>query len=152
MIYKLRLDGLSLQVPGEGVPMSRLASAFLAVFAIASAVGCASVPADKYARDLDAIKRYASELERQNQELMAQNESLNRQVDHTVLTRTTDELYGQLARQLQSALDALGTGESSGMHFNSKTGAWEMGTDLLFESGSDKISAQGKEILKKFAD
>jgi flagellar motor protein MotB len=38
------------------------------------------------------------------------------------------------------------------MSFNTKTGAWEMGTDLLFESGSDKISAGGNEILKKFAD
>jgi flagellar motor protein MotB len=132
--------------------MSRLASAFVAVFAIASAVGCASVPADKYARDLDAIKRYAAELERQNQDLLAQNESLNRQVDHTVLAKTTDELYGQLARQLQSALDALKTGEGGDMRFNPRTGAWEMGTDLLFESGSDKISAQGKEILKKFAE
>lgn len=131
--------------------MSRLASAFIAVFAIASAVGCASVPADKYARDLDAIKRYAAELERQNQELMTQNESLNRQVDHTVLAKTTDELYGQLARQLQSALDALGNGDGD-MRFNPRTGAWEMGTDLLFESGKDAISAQGKEILKKFAD
>jgi flagellar motor protein MotB len=38
------------------------------------------------------------------------------------------------------------------MSFNPRTGAWEMGTDLLFESGSAKVSAQGKEILKKFAD
>ena len=131
----------------------RLPSVLALIVAVSAGIGCASVPAEKYHRDLDAVKRYAAELERQNNDLLAQNESLNRQVDHTVLAKTTDELYGQLARQLQTALDSLRSGDTSGtMFYNPKTGAWEMGTDLLFESGSDKISAQGKEILKKFAD
>jgi flagellar motor protein MotB len=130
----------------------RLPSILVVVFAAASAVGCATVSSEKYARDIAALKDFNDTLVRRNQELESQNEALSRISDETALVRTTDELYGQLARQLQTALNALRNGDSEGMAFNPKTGAWEMGTDLLFDSGSDKISAKGSEILKKFAD
>jgi flagellar motor protein MotB len=130
----------------------RLSSVVALAVAAASFTGCATVTAEKYARDMDALRRYNEQLERQNQELLTQNQAVGRQLDDNVLARTTDELYGQLARQLQSALDSIRSGDSGGMSFNPRTGAWEMGTDLLFESGSAKVSAQGKEILKKFAD
>ncbi len=130
----------------------RLPSILVVVFAAASAVGCATVSSEKYARDIAALKDFNDTLVRRNQELESQNEALSRISDETALVRTTDELYGQLARQLQTALNALRNGDSEGMAFNPKTGAWEMGTDLLFDSGSDKISVKGSEILKKFAD
>jgi flagellar motor protein MotB len=130
----------------------RLSSLLALVVAASSAVGCASVSAEKYARDIAAQRDYIESLERRNLALESANDGLSRQVDDVTLAKTTDELYGQLARQLQTALESLGNGDKSGMHFNSKTGAWEMGTDLLFESGSAKLSAQGQSILKKFAD
>ncbi len=130
----------------------RLASVLSLAVAASSAIGCATVSAEKYARDIAALRDYNDTLVRRNQALEAANEGINRQLDDQTLARTTDELYGQLARQLQAALDALRNGDGSGMAYNPKTGAWEMGTDLLFDSGSDKISAQGSEILKKFAD
>jgi flagellar motor protein MotB len=130
----------------------RLSSMLALAIAASTAIGCASVPAEKYARDIQALRDYNDALVRQNEELLTQNESLNRRVDDTEIARTSDELYSQLARQLQTALESLRHGDPGGMTFNTKTGAWEMGTDLLFESGSAKISAQGHEILKKFAD
>jgi flagellar motor protein MotB len=130
----------------------RLPSVLALAFAASSAVGCASVSAEKYARDLAAQRDYIETLERRNMALESANDGLSRQVDDTVLARTTDELYSQLARQLQTALEGLRNGDPSGMHFNAKTGAWEMGTDLLFESGKATVSSGGKEILKKFAD
>lgn len=131
----------------------RLPSIIALAVAASTAIGCASVPAEKYARDMQALRDYNDALLRQNEELLSQNESLNRRVDDTVIARTSDELYSQLARQLQTALESLRNGDPGGsMTFNPKTGAWEMGTDLLFESGSAKISTQGNEILKKFAD
>lgn len=130
----------------------RLMSAVVIVVSAAAATGCATVSADKYARDIAALQGYNDTLERRNQELEAQNQAVSRQLDDHTLARTSDELYGQLARQLQAALDALKNGEGEGMAFNPKTGAWEMGTDLLFDSGSNKISPKGNEILKKFAD
>jgi len=130
----------------------RLSSMFALVVAASSAIGCASVSAEKYARDIAAQRDYIESLERRNLALESANDGLSRQVDDVTLAKTTDELYGQLARQLQTALESLRNGDTSGMKFNSKTGAWEMGTDLLFESGSAKISAQGQAILKKFAD
>lgn len=123
------------------------------VLALAAIVGgCSTVSADKYARDMGAQKEYISELEKRNQELESQNQAATRQLDDATLARTSDELYGQIARQLQAALASLRNGETEGMAYNSRTGAWEMGTDLLFESGSAKVSAKGSEILKKFAD
>ena len=130
----------------------RLPSALALVVAVSSAVGCASVSAEKYARDIAAQRDYIESLERRNLALESANDGLSRQVDDVTLAKTTDELYSQLARQLQAALESLGSGNKSDMHFNPKTGAWEMGTDLLFESGSAKLSAQGQSILKKFAD
>jgi flagellar motor protein MotB len=124
----------------------------LAVAAASFTSGCATVTAEKYARDMDALRKYNEALVQQNQALLSQNEGMGRQLDDTVLARTSDELYGQLARQLQTALDTLRNGDASGMSFNPRTGAWEMGTDLLFESGSARVSTQGKEILKRFAD
>ena len=111
----------------------------LAVAAASFSTGCATVTAEKYARDMDALRRYNEQLVQQNQALLSQNEGMGRQLDDTVLARTSDELYSQLARQLQTALDSLRNGETGGMTFNPRTGAWEMGTDLLFESGSAKV-------------
>jgi len=139
-----------LRMPGEGVLMSVRIFTVLALAAIVG--GCSTVSADKYARDMGAQKEYIGELEKRNQELESQNQAANRQLDDATLARTSDELYGQIARQLEAALASLRNGETDGMKYNSKTGAWEMGTDLLFDSGSDKISAKGGEILKKFAD
>jgi len=130
----------------------RLRSMLALAVAAAAATGCATVPAEQYARDIALLKDYNATLERRNLELESQNQSLNRQFDDHTLARTTDELYGALARQLQAALDGLRNGDSDGMAFNPKTGAWEMGTDLLFDSGSANVSAKGKEILKKFAE
>jgi flagellar motor protein MotB len=124
--------------------------ALAAVAAVGS--GCATVAADKHDREVRALKEYADSLERRNLELEAQNQSIHRRLDDATLARTTDELYGQIARQLQAALAALRNGETDGMSYNPKTGAWEMGTDLLFDSGSANVSAKGKEILKKFAE
>jgi len=157
MIYKLRLVQLRVELRGlftrEGVAMSvRLSSILALAVAASSAIGCATVSSEKYFRDMAALKAYNETLERQNLALMTQNEAVSRQLDDQQLVRTSDELYGQLARQLQAALKDLQNGEGGGMSYNSKTGAWEMGTDLLFESGSDKISAGGNDILKKFAD
>jgi len=123
------------------------------VLALAAVVGgCSTVSGDKYARDIGAQKEYISELERRNSELESQNQGISRQLDDATLARTSDELYGQIARQLQAALAGLRNGDTDGMSYNPKTGAWEMGTDLLFDSGSDKVSSKGSEILKKFAD
>ncbi|HEU4338705.1 MAG TPA: OmpA family protein [Planctomycetota bacterium] len=130
----------------------RLSSILALAVAASSAIGCATVSSEKYARDIAALRDYNDTLVRRNQALEAQNEGMGRQLDDVTLARTTDELYSQLARQLQTALDSLRNGETGGMNYNAKTGAWEMGTDLLFDSGSDKISAKGTEILKKFAD
>jgi flagellar motor protein MotB len=125
----------------------------LSVLALAATVGgCATVSADKYARDMGALRTYNDTLERRNQELESQNQGISRQLDDATLARTSDELYGQIARQLQAALATLRNGETDGMSYNPKTGAWEMGTDLLFDSGSPVVSAKGREILKKFAD
>jgi flagellar motor protein MotB len=134
--------------------MSVRSASFLVVIAVAAsaAIGCASVPADKYARDMQALRDYNETLERQNQALLSQVEATSRQLGDVTIARTTDELYDQLARQLGKALEGFKNGDGSGMTYNPRTGAWEMGTDLLFESGSATVSAQGKEILKKFAD
>jgi chemotaxis protein MotB len=130
----------------------RLPSVLALVLAAAVTSGCATVSADKYHRDLDAANRYISELERQNQSLINENQGLNQKVDDTLVAKTADEYYSQIAKQLQAALEGLRAGDTSGiMHYNKKTGAWEMGTDLLFDSGSEKVSAKGRDILKKFA-
>jgi chemotaxis protein MotB len=129
----------------------RLPSVLALVLAAAVTSGCATVSADKYHRDLDAANRYISELERQNQSLINENQGLNQKVDDTLVAKTADEYYSQIAKQLQAALEGLRAGDTSGMNFNQKTGAWEMGTDLLFDSGSEKVSAKGRDILKKFA-
>ena len=129
----------------------RLSSVLALIVAAATTSGCATVSAGKYHRDLDAANRYISELEKQNQALLSENQELNLENDRVVLAKATDEYYSQIAKQLQAALEGLRAGDASGLSYNQKTGAWEMGTDLLFDSGSEKVSSKGRDILKKFA-
>ncbi|MBI4566019.1 MAG: OmpA family protein [Planctomycetes bacterium] len=132
---------------------ARVTSVVALLTAAVASIGCASVPASRYSRDIAAQKEYIATLEQRNRDLEVQVQSLLRQSDERMIAKTTDELYAQIARQLQEALRGLrGNDSEEGMEYDARRGAWITGTDLLFDSGSFAVSVKGKEILKKFAE
>jgi len=132
--------------------LNRLAIAAVAAAAALSSVGCAAaVSRDQYDRDLAAQKEYIESLERQNADYAAKAKALENLEDMNLVARTQDELYQQIADSLKKALGGL-NGEAGDLTFDAAKGKWTMGTDLLFDSGSWKVTAKGMEILKKFAD
>lgn len=125
----------------------------LAASAALLAAGCAgNVSRAQYDRDLAALKDYCSTLERRNNDLEAKARALDNLDDMKLVAQTQDELYGQIAESLKAALEALRHDGESPMSWDPKRGAWTMGTDLLFDSGSWSVTAKGMEVLKKFAD
>ena len=118
---------------------------------LSASVACSvtTVPLEEYNKMATAQKEYIGSLEQRNQDLETQNQELLRQTDDRTLARTADELYAQIARQLESALKELGDDDDA-MTF--KNGVWSLGTDLLFETGSWTVSDKGRAILKKFAE
>ncbi len=115
---------------------------------LAGSTACSTVSVDEYNRVATAQKEYVATLEERNGNLERENEELRRAADGAALAKTTDELYAQIARQLEAALKGLDDGDDT-LAF--KDGRWTLGTDLLFETGSWTVSAKGQEILKKFA-
>ncbi|MBI2932900.1 MAG: OmpA family protein [Planctomycetes bacterium] len=118
------------------------------------AVGCRSTYIHKsiYDRDLAAMKDYASGLERRNTDLEAKARALENLQDISLISRTQDELYEQIAESLKSALDGLRQDGETAMSYDARRGVWTAGTDLLFDSGRWTVSPTGLEILKKFAE
>jgi flagellar motor protein MotB len=75
----------------------------------------------------------------ENDRLRAENE----------LLKVHRDAYDQLSHDIREALDGL---KGEGIVQNKETGAWTMESDLLFRSGSWDVSAEGRRVLKKFAD
>jgi outer membrane protein OmpA-like peptidoglycan-associated protein len=125
----------------------------ICAFSALVAVGCGGTMVNKaqYDRDIQALKDYAESVDRRNKELEAQAAGWRNVEDIKLIATTQEELYRQIAESLKQALSGL-HGEAGDLTFDAKSGKWTMGTDLLFDSGSWKITAKGMEILKKFAD
>jgi flagellar motor protein MotB len=131
--------------------MSRTLAVLAAAAALAAA-GCNAVPMEKYARDLEAMKETCRQLEERNRQLEQVAEAYDRLARDYQVGKTESEMYDQIARQLADALQGLKADDgSAAMTFDPRKGAWTMGTDLLFDSGSFTISPKGQEALKKFA-
>lgn len=124
----------------------------LALAAVSAAVlpGCSTVSVEEYNKMATAQKEYIEQLEERNKVVELENADLRRLADGAALAKTTDELYAQIARQLEKALRDFGGDEDGELSF--KDGRWTLGTDLLFETGSWTVSAKGKDLLKKFAE
>src|SRR5262245_56314209 len=148
MIYKLHVQHLE-----RGETMQRLAIAAVAELSALSSVGCAAtVSRDQYDRDMAAKDEFIDSLKRRNDDLEAKVGALDKLQDMTLVARTQDELYQQIADQLKAALGGLRQDGEDAMKFDPLKGAWTMGTDLLFDSGTWNITAKGLEVLKKFAE
>lgn len=130
--------------------MVRIAVVAAAAF---SAAGCAAtVSRDQYDREMSAKDEFIQTLERRNADLEAKDRARGNMEDMKLIATTQDELYQQIADQLKAALGALRHDGDDAMTFDPKRGAWTLGADLLFDSGTWTISAKGLEVLKKFAE
>lgn len=121
----------------------RLAALALVLVFVA---GCSGtyVPKDRYTQDIKTLQDYITALERRNQELEAENTALRRFAADAEIVTAENQFYEQMARQIEGWLKAAQL-DSADIRF--KDGKWEITGDVLFESGSFNISANGRKIL-----
>lgn len=126
---------------------SKFCFAVAASFAVLTAVGCASVDP----READAQKAYIKQLEGEAADLRKYKEAYERMKEEMVVTDTESKLIEDLRVGLLEALRGVKI-EAGDVQYDPKTGKWTMAGDLLFDSGSFKITPKGDEVLKKFAE
>ncbi len=132
--------------------MSRNLS-FLACVAALAAAGCTGtfVPKIQYDRDVDHLRECMAALERDNESLRGKADEYDRLKARMDISDHSKEAYAKMAEQLKKALAGLPEAESGEVFVDPKTGAFVFANSVLFSSGSFKISARGKEVLKRFA-
>ncbi len=117
--------------------------------ALLASVGCAGSPQTK--QEMEALKAYTSQLEKENADLRKYRqayESLKQEMD---FTGTEAKMLEDLRTALLEALKGIKI-DSGDVQYDPKTGKYTMAADLLFDSGSFRITAKGEEVLKKFAE
>jgi flagellar motor protein MotB len=126
----------------------------LAIAACAAfAAGCTPiVEREKYERDIEALKAHNNDLRARLAELEKLAAAYDEMVKNQTIAKSQDEMYDEIARQLSEALDGLRGPDGSGMFWNPKIQGWELGTDLLVDSGSFTLTPRGLEALRKLAD
>lgn len=128
------------------MPSKLLFALAVSLVAFASA-GCNTV--DR--REVDALKAYNEQLEREAAALRKYKDAFETMKDQVTVTETESKLLEDLRLALLEALKGtrIDTGD---VQYDPKTGKWTLAGDLLFDSGSFKITPKGEEVLKKFAE
>lgn len=129
--------------------MSRRAAAVALSLAVLGSVGCAGNAQTK--QEVDALKAYTSQLEKENADLRKYREAYNRMKDELDLTGTENKMLEDLRTALLEALKGMKI-ENGDVQYDPKTGKYTLAADLLFDSGSFKVTPKGEEFLKKFAE
>jgi chemotaxis protein MotB len=124
---------------------AKLAALSLAILA---AVGCASGPSQK---DLDALKAYNEQLERDVADLRKYRDAYDRMKEQLTIGDAEEKMFEDLRVALLEVLKGMKV-EGGDVQFDPKTGKWTLAGDLLFDSGSYKLTPKGEEVLKKFAE
>lgn len=114
---------------------------------ILASVGCASNSVSQ--SDYDALKKYNEQLEQQNRDLQKFKSMAERLKDEAELVSIENKLMEDLRMALLDALKGMKVDSGDVIVEGNK---WTLATDMLFDSGSFKMSAKGTEILKKFAE
>jgi len=114
---------------------------------VLASMGCSTV--DR--REHDALKAYNDQLESENAKLRKYKEMAERMKDEMVVSDAESKLIEDLRVALLQALGGMKI-DSGDVQYDPKTGKWTMAGDLLFDSGSFKITPKGDEVLKKFAE
>lgn len=128
---------------------SRIVAVFGLSAVVLASVGCAGSPQQK--QEMEALKGYSQQLERENADLRKYREAyenLKRDLD---LTGTEAKLLEDLRVALLAALQGMKI-DTGDVQYDPKTGRYTLAADLLFDSGSFKITPKGEEVLKKFAE
>jgi flagellar motor protein MotB len=109
------------------------------------------VTKDEYDRDLAQMREYKDALEKENAELRLKGDAYDRLKAENDINGDSSKFYADLADSLKKALAGVGI-EKGEVFVNTRTGAVEFSTGLLFTPGSWEISARGKQALKAFAE
>jgi flagellar motor protein MotB len=131
--------------------MSSKIFAVTLALAVFGSVGCAGifVPKEQYDRDLAHIREHNASLERDNNELHAKADALDR-LKAEGAGADSGQAYAEMAEALKKALAGIPGIERGDVSIGDK-GQTIFATDMLFDSASWEISAKGKEVLKKWA-
>ena len=130
--------------------MSRVFRLFVLVCVVAFAVGCSGsfVAKERYEKDILTLQEFADQLQKRNQVLEAQLGG-GSSINNDELMARQDALYDKIAKDLQEWLK---NGNYGGdITFDPKTGRWTVAGDLLFASGSFKLTSRGQEAIRKIA-
>jgi flagellar motor protein MotB len=115
---------------------------------------CLLLPATQACVSKQTYETHVSELNEtvaQRENEIAQLREFKAKYEHlkseNELLRVHREAYEELSKDIKEALESL---KDDGIERNPTNGAWVLGTDFLFRSGSWEISAEGQRALKKF--
>lgn len=114
---------------------------------ILASVGCASSSVSE--KDYQALKEYNEQLRKQNEDLLKYKTMAERLKEESELFSMENKLMEDLRLALLDALKGMKVESGDVVVEGNK---WTLATDMLFDSGSFKMSAKGSEILKKFAE
>lgn len=115
---------------------------------ILAAAGCASNSVSQ--QDYEALKKYNEQLELQNRDLQKYKAMADKLKEEGEFVSIENKLLEDLRMALLDALKGMKV-ETGDVQFDPTLNKWTLANDLLFDSGSFKISAKGEEVLKKFA-
>ena len=132
---------------------SKISLAIVGAVIALTSIGCSGhfVSREDHERDLAQLKEYKDALEKENAELRIKGAEYDRLKAENDLNGESAKFYNDLAATLRNALKGSGVEEKE-IFVNTRTGAVEFSTGLLFELGSWNISEKGKKALKAFAD
>jgi flagellar motor protein MotB len=102
----------------------------------------------QYDRDVNTNKEYIAQLEKKLLELEGVKRAYDLLKEESGAGKSLSEIEGDLAQQLREALDGMKL-TSEDYTIDNFTNAIVISDDVLFESGSYKISGKGTEVLKK---
>jgi chemotaxis protein MotB len=130
--------------------MSSKVLALLGVsLSVLTSVGCAGSAIQR--DELTALKRYNEQLEREATDLRKFKQAYETLKEEIDLTSTESKMLEDLRTALLEALKGVSV-DGGDVQYDPKRGVWTMGGDLLFDSGSIKVTPKGEEVLKKFAE
>ena len=124
----------------------------LGLVVAASSVGCQGtfVSKEQYDRDTRQQREYIEALERDNALMRPKADAYDKLRSEADLHSAANSTYAELAGALKKALAGLGVDEKE-IEVDTRTGRVSFATDVLFELGSWKLTARGRELIAKFA-
>ena len=134
---------------------SKLSLAIVGAVLAFTSIGCSGhfVSKEDYDRDITQTKELNDALLKENAELRLKGDAYERLKAENDINGESAKFYNDLADSLRKALKDSGVATAKDdVYVNSRTGAVEFSTGLLFELGSWTISPRGKQALKAFAE